>query len=570
VSPHTTIAVRQGDPVAPDSVQASLFEVSGNLSGPHPGSVLLADDGKTVIFKPDAPFAPGETVAVTLLQGLRTQSGDVVEGRVFDFAVSPRAPQATDLQVSMAYELPPEALAALANPAQSAGVAVPAAWPSGMPVVTVTAQADGTGDGYTFLCLWKLVGGYNAFDSYLLILDDAGEPVFHRLISGFALDFKRQPNGLLSYYLNGTYYVMDSSYNIVDRWSAGHGYYADNHDLQLLPNGNALLIIYDEQPVDMSKIVAGGWPTATAYGLIVQELDPAKNVVFEWRSWDHFKFTDSWINLIGTRLDFIHGNAVEPDHDGNLMISSRNLSEITKINRQTGAVMWRLGGKMNQFTLYNDTEFFDTQHDIRRLPNGNISLFDNRANLRPAYSRAVEYDLDEVNLTATRVWQYRNTPDINAWAMGNAQRLPNGNTVIGWGSAGRATEVKPDGSIALELLFGGGAMSYRAFRFPWHGHPMQVPRLTVTCPDATTTLLKVSWNGATDVTAYRVYAGPRTHPTTLVATAPKAGYETEIVVRDMPNAHTYFRVMPLDNLGWEMVYSNEVYAMKMYMPIAAK
>ena len=105
------------------------------------------------------------------------------------------------------------------------------------------------------------------------------------------------------------------------------------------------------------------------------------------------------------------------------------------------------------------------QHHIRRIPNGNITLFDNGNYHTPSYSRAVEYHLDEENKVATMVWQYRNVPDIYGFAMGSVQRLHNGNTLISWGSANpTVTEVTPAGEIAFQMDLPQGIYTYRTFR----------------------------------------------------------------------------------------------------------
>ncbi|MEZ4690188.1 MAG: aryl-sulfate sulfotransferase, partial [Ignavibacteria bacterium] len=105
------------------------------------------------------------------------------------------------------------------------------------------------------------------------------------------------------------------------------------------------------------------------------------------------------------------------------------------------------------------------QHDIRRIANGNITIFDNGNFHSTLFSRAVEYQLDEVNKIATLVWEYRNSPDIYGNARGSAQRLENGNTLIFWGASnpGTFSEVTPEGEIKLELSFEPGIGSYRGF-----------------------------------------------------------------------------------------------------------
>jgi Arylsulfotransferase (ASST)/Secretion system C-terminal sorting domain len=198
-------------------------------------------------------------------------------------------------------------------------------------------------------------------------------------------------------------------------------------------------------------------------------LDIALNVVFQWRSWDNFNITDAiHEDLTGPVVDYVHINAIDVDADGDLLLSSRHLDEITKIDHETGAVLWRLGGRNNQFTFTDDSIGFSHQHAIRRIANGHITLFDNGNYHNPQFSRALEYELDETNRTATLVWQYRHSPDLYGEATGYVQRFENGNTLIGWGATNPSvTEVRPDGSTALELSLLEGVFTYRAIRFPW-------------------------------------------------------------------------------------------------------
>jgi hypothetical protein len=137
-------------------------------------------------------------------------------------------------------------------------------------------------------------------------------------------------------------------------------------------------------------------------------------------------------------------------------------------------MIWRLGphALKNQFSFVDDARGFGHQHDIRRLPNGHITIFDNGNYLTPVYSRAVEYELDEANKVATQAWEYRETPDVYGGFMGNVQRQTDGGTTIGWGgtfSNPKLTDLHADGSKALEVAFEDPEriVSYRAFRFPW-------------------------------------------------------------------------------------------------------
>jgi hypothetical protein len=305
--------------------------------------------------------------------------------------------------------------------------------------------------------------------SYLTILNENLTPLYFQRRQDSMSDFKMHPNGRLTFFDNAAHciYVMNADYAVIDSFRCV-GYGTDGHDFLMLKNGHVLLMSYESRVVDVSVLVPGGNPAATVTGLVIQELDSGKQPVFEWKSWDHFAITDATHeDLTAASIDYVHANAFDVDADGNILLSSRHMDEITKISRATGAIIWRLGGKHNQFTFVNDTLGFSHQHDIRQLANGHITMFDNGNFHVPSFSRAVEYSLDENAHTAELVWQYRNTPDIYGLATGDVQRLPNGNTLISWGTTNIISEVRPDGTKAMELILSPLFTTYRAFRFPW-------------------------------------------------------------------------------------------------------
>mgnify|MGYP001369637907 FL=1 len=131
----------------------------------------------------------------------------------------------------------------------------------------------------------------------------------------------------------------------------------------------------------------------------------------------------------------MHGNSIDIDYDNNLILSNRKSSEIIKIDRITGEIIWIIGGPTNEFEILNDPlNGVNSQHDVKRLANGNLLVFDNGKLGEYPASRVVEYELDEENLTANMIWQYENPYGYLSRAMGSAQRLPNQNTFINWGS----------------------------------------------------------------------------------------------------------------------------------------
>ncbi|MHC4463033.1 MAG: aryl-sulfate sulfotransferase [Planctomycetota bacterium] len=303
----------------------------------------------------------------------------------------------------------------------------------------------------------------NNVGSYFMIMDNAGVPVFYSktqslggLVCNGLFTKRRAIPGMNKKY---TWYLYEG-FNEVDSFQLGNGYLADNHDFQILPNGHALMLCYSSHIIDMSQIVEGGHPVANIIGAVIQELDVHKNVIFQWRSIDYIPITDSYRNLTRAKVPYIHVNSVELDEtDGNIILSCRETSEVIKISRVTGEVMWRMAGKQCEFTFINEHEenaprYFKLTHDARRHANGHLTIFDNGADkndMERTYSRAVEYDLDE------EVWEYRNDPDFLALSGGNCTRLPNGNTIVRWGGAAKAgeaaamTEAGPDGQLVYEI-----------------------------------------------------------------------------------------------------------------------
>ena len=72
----TNIIIRVAENIDPSSLNNSgILSVTGSLSGQHAGKLILTDDPRTVIFKPDVRFYAGEKVTVKVNDGLKTISG---------------------------------------------------------------------------------------------------------------------------------------------------------------------------------------------------------------------------------------------------------------------------------------------------------------------------------------------------------------------------------------------------------------------------------------------------------------------------------------------------------------
>jgi hypothetical protein len=497
VSLNTNIILKSQENIDPSSVSPNEFSVVGSVSGVHAGIVRLSDDNKTILFIPSSQFAANEDVRVIVNQGIKTTGGETLPSITIRFRTTPLTKRININPLALLGDATLYKPAAASQiPKSIARVTSTNSLPSDFPKITI-GTSNNPADGQIFLDNDNATfSPTDSIGNFIMILNNDGSVVKYKRTDQPALDFKVQPNGELSYadiitlangYFAVRWIVVDTTLTPTDTIQCGNGYTADTHDFLLLPNGHALVFASDPEPVDMSQVVPGGDPSAVVIGAAIQELDASKNVVFQWRSWDYLPITDSYASLNTSTVDLIHGNALEVDENGNVLFSMRSLSSIIKIDRQTGNIDWILGGKQNQFTFLNEHEsnspnYFSFQHDIRELPNGDITLFDNGNQHTPPYSRAAEYKLDEQSRTADLVWEYRHTPDIYNFAMGSVQRLSNGNTLIGWGFASSTgspavTEVRPDTSIALELYLPEGQTSYRAYKFPWIS---ETPKASVT------------------------------------------------------------------------------------------
>jgi hypothetical protein len=317
---------------------------------------------------------------------------------------------------------------------------------------------------YVMLGITPAKGG----GSCAVIVDVAGVPVWHKEFRDAVVDFQKQPSGRYTAWSSlgsspSHFYEFDNLGDVKKEYSASGGLDTDPHELRMRGDNYALLGI-QFRTQDLRSV--GGLASASVEGFIVEYRRPGRAPLL-WNIFDHFDVTDAApdISLKGQNVDPWHANAIEIDLDGNLLVSFRNSDEITKINTETGEVMWRLGGKSNQFTFRNDNlQGFSHQHGIRRLENGHIILFDDGNLHSPPISRAVEYRLDEQAKIAELVWEYRPNPPLFGFALGFAQRLPNGNTLVCFGTAQHIIEVDKGGVKRWELLVNEPQRyAYRAF-----------------------------------------------------------------------------------------------------------
>jgi hypothetical protein len=447
------------------------------------------------------------------------------------------------------------------------------------PPVKINTPAKGTAPGYIFIGPKLAV-----HQAGPMIVDNRGQVVwFHPLkftkgITDFRVQrYRGKPvltwwRGRLSNrgVGDGWFVIYDDSYRPVAEVHAGNGLVADVHEFLITRNDTAMICIYHRRFVDLTAV--GGPKEGKIWDGIVQEIDiPTGRVLFEWHSYPQVGIKESYAKAPdrsrGAKAlpyDYFHLNSVDVDTDGNLLVSSRNTHTIYKVDRRSGKVLWRLGGKKSDFALGPGVRFA-WQHDARRQRDGTITLFDNGA-APPVekFSRALVLRVDTQKKRATLVRSYRHPQRLLSPFEGNAQVLPDGHVVVGWGGWPYVTEFARNGRVLFDAYWGHGkppdqdADSYRAYRFPWKGRPLDRPAVKAVRRADGTFDVYVSWNGATDVWRWAVFAGPDSAQLHWVGTGPKTGFESRL--RVLEKRWSTFVVRPVSYRGKFLRRSDSVAA----------
>ena len=420
-----------------------------------------------------------------------------------------------------------------------------------LPDVTITQAANGTSGGFVFLTPASGKGLWGP-----LIVDENGSPVWFKKVpdpATVAIDFKvqRYRNKPVLTWWEGTiggtggqgvgqgeFVIADQSYREMARVRAAGTEQADQHDFVITPAGTALLWVYDPVPFDLSKL--GGPVDGVLHDGVIQEIDIATGRrVFEWRARDHLTLDESYAPLpqgASAKLpyDYFHANSVGLDADGHLLASARHTWGCYKINRRSGEVMWRLGGKKSDFTMGERTAF-SWQHDFRRRRDGSYSLFDNGAGIttEKEQSRGLVLTLDVAAKTATFKQEFLHPDKLLAPTQANIRELADGGTFIGWGQKPHFSEHAPDGTVRLAGHLPLDNQSYRAYRADWVGAPADQPALGLHV-EGGNVVVSASWNGATEVASWRARAGGQPRTLSVAAEGPRTGFETTLIVTGTP------------------------------------
>lgn len=363
--------------------------------------------------------------------------------------------------------------------------------PTDMPKINMITK-NNPSNGYVFINLFELSPIGISNNNYLAILDNNGFPVYYKKTNHQIINFKffetdtQQKRYSYNDSTLGKVIVMNENFEIIKELDLlpnnGHGSYpTDNHDFIYL-NDNHYIIptYYTRENVDMTSY--GGSNSVNISEFLFQEIEN-NQVIFEWNTADYPELLSATDNIYynqyatAAKVDYFHFNSIAIDpNDQNFVISARHTNQIYKINRTNGQIIWRFGGNNDDFNLTGNSIISHTHH-ATILNNGNLLLFDNGVTKNPQQTRIAEFELNETNLTANLVYEYK---DLGRYfdIMGSVQKLNNGNYFIGWGgnitsqiNANKSdiTEIDSNGNIVLDISFTNNpnsfTYSYRALKY---------------------------------------------------------------------------------------------------------
>jgi hypothetical protein len=549
-SPETQISLR-GAPAD----QLGTVTVTGSESGAHPGTLRPHSDGQGASFVLQRPLRGGETVAVrTDLDVPGAEDGDWT----FQTVSRPRkglgsGGGAPNMQLLR------ELTGQVGTPPRGA---VPRyrSRPDLRPPEIQVFRTRASEPGFVFIAPKKVFGAKPraGLQSGPMIVDNRGRPVwFAANDAGNVTDFRvQQLDGqpVLTWWQGravlgtgeGVVQVVDGSYRPVQTIRGGNGYQLDFHETTITSKGTLLGIVYN--PVRRDLRFVGGPREARVIDSVIQEIDIKTGLVMsEWHSLGTIGLHESYGRIArgaDPLFDYVHANSVAETPGGDLLVSGREVWAGYVLDRKTGALKQRIGGKKSDYRMVGASRFA-YQHDIQMPSPGVVRIFDNEAAPRVrSESRALWLKLDDATKRATLTRADTHEPNpLLAGTQGNVQGLgDDGSAFVGWGSQGYFTQFDAQGSTVFDARIARGQDTYRAYRFPWIGAPASPPSIAQTSGGRT---VYASWNGATQVARWEVLAGASASSLAPAGSAARSGFETRISSR----GGAYVAVRALDADG---------------------
>jgi hypothetical protein len=548
---------------------AEIREVSveGQRSGAHAGHLRSYSQGDGASFAPASPFDPGEQVTVRAVigagqsqtSGNAGNSGNGAgDGKsiAFRFRVATPYSTATTPQFGNPQAAPADSQSFYTMPGLQAPV-LTVTVPDHDPAAGDILTTNGPGPGQYGPLIYTPQGRLVWFEK--LVGGEAAEDLNEQTYEGRRVLTWWKGKVLSLGFGQGEDIVTSSSYQTMARIPGGNGLHADLHEFQIAPHDIAYITAYNPIRCNLQAVKgsAGGAIVDTA----IQEIDLRTGLVrWEWHSLDHVGASESEVETPNgaSPWDYFHLNSIDPQPDGNLFISARSTWAGYQLQAGSGKVLWRLGGNDSSFRMGPGTRTA-WQHDGRVIADGQVSFFDDGSN-PPIHSqsRGIRIALDLKTHEARLVSSYTHPgAPLLSPSQGNMQTLPDGDAVVGYGGVPAISEYAAGGVLLLDAHLPLDMSFYRAFRFPWHGQPSSPPAVLADLNNTgEETIVHASWNGATEVSSWRVLASSASSGAlTARATIPDGGFESSTT---LPRKYARVAVQALDSTGRPLGISSTV------------
>jgi hypothetical protein len=234
-----------------------------------------------------------------------------------------------------------------------------------------------------------------------------------------------------------------------------------HHSIAETPWGTILTLVQEEVDPYYPP-----WGTCVVLSDNIVEINVLHQTVWEWKLAEHVDpivhhrddlcitksgFGDwSHCNVIKMIENYRYNNRT---YSTVLLLLARNLQTFFLIDYPSGNILWSCG----QHGTFGRREppaapLFDESHEVDMVGNNHFLLFDNGVHYLPPRSRALEIAVNPERRTATTYWQWTDPVDkMEDWWGGDANRLPNGNTLIANVSRGRLVEITRAGEKVWQL-----------------------------------------------------------------------------------------------------------------------
>ncbi|MCB9780598.1 MAG: aryl-sulfate sulfotransferase [Alphaproteobacteria bacterium] len=321
---------------------------------------------------------------------------------------------------------------------------------------TLTVDDDAARpDGYVLTSLLQ------AADSWVVILDRDGEVVwYYPATDGFSIPTTKPGRDGRSILLtqNGQDQVEDVS-NIQRVAVDGSGHtetraLLGHHSFVERADGAFAWLSLDIRDVEVDGVletVAGDSILFAAEG--ATDADPPGELFTYFDDWgDPYRMCEHFdAEAYGTgALDWTHGNSLmQVDGDDDLYLMSKNHDHVLRVDGQTGAVVWQLGGPESDFEI--DPAAMWSHAHMSHLWDGGMVVFDNGYHHDRVFSRVVAYQWDEVGGRVRQTFRYDDPQRRFIQLLGDGRLLDNGNVLASWTSAGIVNELTPDGQVAWQV-----------------------------------------------------------------------------------------------------------------------